>query len=340
MRLTETDGLLWVIERDPGVGRDLADPLSGLTEEQRQTLAPAFHAYDNWCSSEALRQSIEETKAVGTARTRTMGRDVDYMRVSHGRASYEREVRVEVSVARKEFLALQTEAHRQLLMLFNKYRDGEIEFFDLQRATRERLKSFHERAFDLGRRASGLSLALPYSAFPMTGERNWLASVIREETKHWEHFLHELYNGQIEFTPSGAAMLPSPPMRRYFVEERIKMYVGTLESTFDSSRVLGLPSDVLLYWAGPGLRDKAICDGCKYMVERMPFPKWLMPITPRSGNTPCRLNCRHKLLVRRASLVETKQREIALPDKATMLRELGRIMERRGRRKTFHKVKR
>ncbi len=339
MRLVEVDELFWFVEGDPGIpsGADPRSPWSGVPDAFMPEIDRALRAYETWCMSSAVWTSIAETKAVGTVASPAWDRTAKHGRVATYRRSYAREIRTEFSNARRNLNKIQAEARAALLGVFREWNDGFISFNDVKKISVQLLRKFHERAFNMGRKASGITRFVPGQSRPTTEEVRWFRGAVRQEVSYWNNFLSEVQRGEIEFAPRLIRSLPKPPARKYFIEERIDMYVEALGSTFDSARVTGLPDSVLVYWAGPGLKDKRICEGCEYVVERQPFPKRLVPAVPRAGLTPCRMNCRHRLLVRKAKTMEIARREADLPERQTMVRAMKEIMDRHGGRKRLRK---
>lgn len=257
MRLTEVDELFLFIEDDPGVG-DLEDPFSGLGFQGRRDLFPALDAYRRWEQDQLLAQSIAESKAVGSVAYDPFSRDKRYSRITR-RPSYAREVRYELSAARKTFNSLQAEARAKMLRMAREFASGAYTVQEFQRLSADLLTSYYERIFNAGRKASGLVKFMPKETGPTQWERSWFRSAVRQELAYWNNFVDELAAGDVQFAPKGVASLPKPPRRRYYAEERIEMFIKSMESMFDSARVTGLPDNVLVYWSGPGIKDKRIC---------------------------------------------------------------------------------
>jgi hypothetical protein len=80
------------------------------------------------------------------------------------------------------------------------------------------------------------------------------------------------------------------------------------------------------------------CKGCEYIVERQPYPKGRLPAVPRSGATPCLMNCRHKLVVRKADPKTIAKRRRALPERTSMQKALQSMMESKWRYRTKGKL--
>lgn len=119
----------------------------------------------------------------------------------------------------------------------------------------------------------------------------WLVSA----TAHEMRFL----NRMVEAITTGDFSMP--------LERRVGMYADTLDSVFNSARVISLPQNTLFRWTGPD--DKKTCEGCRYLFEQSPFTKNTIPTTPRACMTSCKTNCRDRLFVYKAGLDEVQQAE-------------------------------
>ena len=110
---------------------------------------------------------------------------------------------------------------------------------------------------------------------------------LRSAMKHEMSFL----NGMIQAVDEGTYKMP--------LDKRVAMYVRTLESFYDSARVMGLPATVTIRWTGAN--DERTCVGCRYLFQHSPYTKKTLPTTPRAGLTPCLSNCRDRLVIRQAT---------------------------------------
>ncbi len=111
-----------------------------------------------------------------------------------------------------------------------------------------------------------------------------MLSAMKHEMLFLNNFIWDIRNGQ--------GKMPYP--------RRIRMYVDALDSFYESSRIIGLPANSLIYWMGP--KDKRTCASCAYLFSHKVFSKKTLPCTPRAGATLCLTNCRDRLLVRIATL--------------------------------------
>ena len=102
-------------------------------------------------------------------------------------------------------------------------------------------------------------------------DRAWILSAIKEEEKYWKGFVKDLTAGAIH----GKRMTP---------EQRVQMYVDSLDAVFDAGRVVGHPSHTIFYWImNP---EKEHCDVCLFLQKNSPYTRVTLPGTPRDGH-PC-----------------------------------------------------
>jgi hypothetical protein len=328
----ELDNVFWIPEKDQGI-TEVADPFSNLVDEDN--LPRLLRDYDTWCLDMRL-AVLREGKTIGSSNARTGTRDNLFLSRLRSTPNYKRNLRSEKSKGKKQYERLAKEAKTQLRRMIRQYREGDKSFASLQRDSSDFFEHFYSRVWEAGRKSTGLDLFMP-DAKPTRKENEWLRSAVREELKYWQSFLEEIQKDQVLFKdefPDDELML-KPPRRRFTVEERLNMYVEGLDGVFENGRVSGMPDDKLFYWFGPKLGDKGMCKGCTYIVERQPFTKNTLPAVPRSGATPCLMNCRHKLVVREATPKEVEKRERVLPKRSTMVAQLAKLQTGKPR----HKVK-
>lgn len=220
----------------------------------------------------------------------------------------------EKSAAESAFRRLKDDADQTIWKLVQEWLDGKIKFPDLATRTATAWRSIYEQVWFAGRRSSGLH-QVGTTEVADREEQDWFRNAVREELGYWNNFLSEMRE---EIEPDGTWD------RKYSIRERFEMYLETLKFMYDAGRTLALPPDVLIYWAGPGVNDRNICEGCKYLVEHSPYTRETLPAVPRAS-TPCLTNCRHKLLVRRATTEQVIERDRALPFRLQMVEALERI---------------
>ena len=159
---------------------------------------------------------------------------------------------------------------------------------------------------------------------PSREEEEWFRSAVREELSYWNNFLDDIQR-DTTFTS-----------KRFTIKDRIDMYIDTVWFMFQAGRLSGLPDTVLLHWY-PKTKDTEMCPGCQFMVDNSPYPRDLMPTTPRAGDTPCLMKCVHRVVVRHVPLKEVVRRKKELPSKKVLRYELSKIMQ--GKRQKYKRRK-
>ncbi len=212
------------------------------------------------------------------------------------------------TVGKRKLKKVQNETRDSLTALIAKYINGDIEESKFRKQARNLMKTAWKDVYLAGLRAGGLSSDSETKQVKLgPGDDRWLKSAMQHEMR----FLNKFLTAIVDETYKMA--LP----------RRIDMYVTTLESAYDSARVMALPATALLYWTGP--RDKITCPSCRYMYVNSPFTKFSIPLTPRNGGTICMTNCRDRLMVRSATMKKVKEREAELPARSTMINHLRKI---------------
>lgn len=232
------------------------------------------------------RGDLFEGKSVGTAKELDLlFLDLDQTikaRVRPNRFANER--KKGVTVGKRILERVQKTVERDLLRVMRNQELGKYktsrEFYE---AAVRVMKPAWKEVFEAGVRSTGVrgtnSKTGPVVRLKPEDEK-WLRSAMQHEMR----FL----NGFISAVEEGSYKMPLP--------RRVRMYVRTLESFYDSARVIGLPATVVIHWRGKN--DDRTCVGCRYMFENSPYTKKTLPTVPRAGMTPCLSNCRDKLLIR------------------------------------------
>jgi hypothetical protein len=261
---------------------------------------------------------IAEAKAVGTAPGVSYGhvgqRDARIRDKGHFASTTRFHLRAAATNTIRDFAPVVTQAVTEIGGLLNEWLGGRISYDDIQLRSAKAWRAVYEQVRDLGRKAAGIDRLAPDEQHVTHDEETWFRGAVREELRFWHVFLEDVNEGR---TVGERTWL------------RFDAYVKALRFMYDASRTLAIPEhNTLIYWMGPKRDDPTICGGCLYMIERSPFPKEVMPATPRDGSTPCLTNCRHKIMVRVVGLEEdVRRRKAALPSREVMVRELLRIKE-------------
>ena len=320
------DGVFWFAE---GEGTVL-DPFHGLEESYVSALTSRYLGF---CSSISCQESIYECRNhnldefmiddnlyegksfghwIGSLKNFFFGKK---LRAS---TSYKRLVKKEHNLANSQFRLAVFKFKKRLEKLFDAYFKEEIDLQKLRLDSAKEFRAVYERAFEAGRRASGVRELKQKNVKVGRKEESWFRSAVREELQYWNAFLDKL-----EQRDEAAKKL---------VKHRLEMYVQTVRFMYHSGRVSGLPDLVLLHWFPTQKKTGKMCPGCSYMVKNSPYPRDLMPTVPRAGDTSCLFRCIHKVVVRTATSSQIKERRNALPTKENMLRELQRLKGGVGKR--------
>ena len=142
------------------------------------------------------------------------------------------------------------------------------------------------------------------------GDDKWVRSAVQHEMRFLNHFLDQIVDGSY--------VMP--------IKRRLKMYMDSLNSFYNSAKVIALPINVAVWWHGP--HDKTTCPSCQYLFENSPYSKLTLPTTPRSGLTICLTNCRDRLWIKRVP-----------PEKAESMM-VGALVERQQHIRRLRKIKR
>ena len=278
------------------------------------TLVPEFDDLFIYAPSFLLAESgqLEEGKALASVKQQDMIllQNVGKLRAfTPGGAGNDR--KVGGTVGKRRLKKTQESVKKDLAKLIHDLYGGKLTESQFRKKAGNTMKLAWRDVFLSGLRAGGAKGAGSGKKEPVVrlgpGDDKWLKTAMQHETRYLNGFLTAIIDES--FT------MP--------LERRIKMYVDAMESFYDAARVIALPAQSLLYWVGPN--DKVTCPGCRYMFEQGPFTKFNLPVTPRSGMTPCLTNCRDRLMVRSAEIREITERETTMPSRDTMLAKLKRI---------------
>lgn len=215
-----------------------------------------------------------------------------------------------VDKARRKFDGLQVEVRQGMKeVLYGA--EGYSSIDELRTALHLVMRPAWRRAFELGIEATGVR-----TDRLTPDDYKLMKSFVAREVRFLNKMVEAVYQGEFKMA----------------LDKRIELYVRTLESLYDTGRVLGLPTSTsLFWWTGPGQNDGRACDGCEYLFEQSPYTIVTLPTTPRAGSTPCRANCRDKLLVRSVGALEVQERIRSGKTRDDHLAVLASIM-RKGRR--------
>lgn len=239
--------------------------------------------------AESIGGVLYEGKSVGTAKELDLlFLDLDQTIASKvNPAEFANERKKGVTVGRRILDRVKSDVQNRLLSTMLRHDAGRYESRKaFEKDVISIMKPAWKQVFEAGVRSTGIKGSGPGSGPVVKLEKEdekWLRSAIAHEM--------QFLNGFITAVDEGTWKMP--------LERRVRLYVRTLESFFDSARVIGLPATVVMHWTGEN--DERTCPGCKYLFEHSPYTKKTLPTVPRSGLTQCLSNCRDRLLIRQTT---------------------------------------
>ena len=237
---------------------------------------------------------IVEGKALGTAAPADLSLMRDMFKTTGLHVKeFANERKKGSKVGLRKMHTVQERTRKNLLRTFRKWDDGELDDKELRVESAKIMRTAWRDVFLAGLRAGGTPGTGAGKGKTLVklghGDDAWLKTAMAHESR----FLNKFLTAIIE----GTTKMP--------IERRTDMYVTALSSFYESAKVIALPSNILIWWAGPN--DKKTCPSCEFMFENGPYTKWNVPTTPRSGATICLTNCRDRLFIRRVDPMEAKE---------------------------------
>jgi len=162
---------------------------------------------------------------------------------------------------------------RKLTGMFDTYGAGRGKkpFYDFETNARILVRNAHERAFELGLRAAGLTNPKKMIEDDKT-LANRMEALIDGELVYFDKMMDEMRGGSLRGGPS----------------IRAARYVEAVYSSFNQGRVAGMPSVSLIHWH---LESDKPCNDCKLIARFSPFTRDNLPTVPKAGMTRCLNNC-------------------------------------------------
>jgi len=161
-------------------------------------------------------------------------------------------------------------------------------------------RNYYTKAFQLGHLSDkgAFSSRLPELK---PEDKRWLETFLTKEYKYWRSFIEDLKTGK----------------KKINHERRKEMYVMTLRSMYNSSRVIANPPTTIYWWDTTPAEH---CPHCLYLQSKSPFTKENLPTVPASGDTKCLSNCRCHLRIEQVSAARYLQVKRGSPTRAELLR--------------------
>jgi hypothetical protein len=212
-----------------------------------------------------LALQLRESKSFGRSRIETPGRDA--LATANYIFGGQQANRAVSSAALASYEEMKSGLFSMLSKHFDDFDAGDITAGQLAFRLKRDLGATYERALELGMRGSGWLGGLQEE------DLRWLRSVRQDEWRYLNRFVESALND------TGA-------MAR---NDRLRMYVDTVDSVFWTGRVEGLPRDAKIYWV---LGVAEHCATCLEFAAGSPYTRETLPSTPRAGDTLCLSNCK------------------------------------------------
>lgn len=261
-----------------------------------------------------------ETKDIGTRKLSPEDKDIDLVTRVHQAVDpvgFARARKTRTRSAAKSYEKIRNQFKKKLIGLVKKKRVSPETLSDhsFGKSARVVLRDAYKQAYVLGKHSTGTSDVTrlvyghidPGAETPLTPEdKRWLNSAIKHESKFLRGFVRDVAAGKGKMA----------------YDRRAKMYVNALDNIYNSARIQGTPSDVLLYWVTS--KSCTTCESCKYLEKMSPYTKHNIPTLPRSGATKCLTNCKCKVVARKMTAAQLRK-PWALKTKTYLLRKLQQI---------------
>lgn len=242
-------------------------------------------------SSKTFKPPLTETKSVGTYKKPK--RDLRALEITafnkvHGaKASKIKKVTQPKAAATLD--TVKDEFRKKLTTDITAYQKGRISHTVMMTRSTDAFRVMYQRAYQLGMQAQGVGkLASPRARFVVNAnltkaDIQWIDSALRHELGYWQRFMRDIKTNSL----------------RMSLQQRLEMYINTVDSVYTSGRVQGSPDTAIVSWIHG---DAEHCTECILLERFSPFTKDSLPTTPRAGDTRCLSNCKCKLAIQRAPL--------------------------------------
>lgn len=192
-------------------------------------------------------------------------------------ASSDRKSRQAKYRAAKAFEVESKAFYRKLIKSLNALRDGDIDFEDFSTGAKEILYILYQTAYHYGTLASGHGKLLKTEGKKLSSEdMRFIDSAYKEEMGYFEKVLRG-----IEDDPQAGQW-----------DKRIRNYFDSARAMLDAGEVANTEPGVIFHWVlqSPKHGGKP-CPECLLLSSLSPFPRDLLPTTPKAGSTRCLNRC-------------------------------------------------
>lgn len=277
---------------------------------------------------EGLRELEEAGKKDVSSARRSPTRDRIFMQAQEvGHAVLQKARQQATSAERRKLTRRIAKLDKALAALVARFIDKKVGYQKLRRDAVALVSDAHRDAFEMGLNSAGVHKVAGFRGvnklYP--NDKKYLEGVVRDETKHLTKMLRQVRE--------------HGDRRRW--AGRVRAYANALRATFQAGRVLATPPNTVIHWIGK--LDDRMCAGCRKLVANSPYTVDSLPTTPGAGATPCRFNCRCRLLIRPATGKTVRRMRQRAAKARDLVKELDRIKagdQRRGQKMATSKKKR
>lgn len=230
-------------------------------------------------------EMVVEAKYLGSLKARDDIRDVQInLSRSLGGAVLDRERKIQSTSKIRTFRKLKDNTRKQLMQLIVAHQSGGLKRTPFVKRVKALMRDAYYKSFSLGIQATGIGRLVNWpnpKAFQLSdADKRWVNSAIQQEGFYLKAFLKAV--------TAGTGRMP--------YHMRAKMYVETLDSMYESGRVVGTPDTSLAYWVTTRKPGRSpICPSCRQLAAWSPYLRKNVPTTPKAGMTICLTNCRCRL---------------------------------------------
>ncbi|MEM3112782.1 MAG: GNAT family N-acetyltransferase [Candidatus Anstonellales archaeon] len=172
--------------------------------------------------------------------------------------------------AEKGYEALKDEFREAMFGILSAYQRGEITDEVLEQMWRAEIKDAWEKAYRFGVRSVGN----PFGVWEE--DESWLKGAEREEFGYLGKFVEDIKKNELVMS----------------LEDRLDMYIETLDGVYFHGKVDGSPEFVKIHWI---LREAKHCNTCLRFAAGSPYTKKSLPAVPRDGTSECLSFCKCEL---------------------------------------------
>jgi len=161
--------------------------------------------------------------------------------------------------AEDSYKALKEEFREAMFGILSAYQSGQITDEVLEQMWRGEIKDAWEKAYMYGVRSVGNPFGI------WEEDKGWIAGAEREEFGYLGKFVEDIKNNELVMS----------------LEDRLVMYIETLDGVFYHGKVDGSPEFVKIHWI---LREAKHCPTCIRLAAGSPYTKKTLPCSSSGWN--------------------------------------------------------